>query len=1003
MLSKEFLKEFGKLNFEQKAAVEAIEGPVMIIAGPGTGKTQILAMRIANILAKTQVNPANILCLTFTNSGVQSMKQRLLEIIGPPSYQIHVHTFHAFCNEIISQFPEKFLIAKDINQLDDLEQVFIIQEIIKNNNFSYIKPLKSPYYYQKAIIRAISELKKENITIEKLSRVLKKEAESFRKEAKNFSLAKKEERKKQLLKNREFMQVFWQYQVKLNELGKYDYDDMILFVLNALRSDSELLSNLQERFHYILLDEYQDTNSAQNKIIDLLAAFFKEPNIFVVGDDEQSIFRFQGASMENILSFKRSYPNAKIIVLKTSYRSSQKILDASRKLIQYNFDQISDRLKIKKRLVSNNNNLSSQIYLGEFSSEEVENYFVAREIKRLINKEGVAPKKIAVLYRNNRDALGLVEYLSRLNVPYQLEGGENILNDFEINKLINLLKILNTPSKIINNNLFLEVMHYPFFKIPALDVYKLAEFSGKNRTDIFRVLSSSLAELDLKNKKPLENFLKLFMDLRKIFYNNTFSSAFEQILNRSGYLNYLLSLKDSARYLNRLQSLFKYIQRLNLKRKNLNLNEFLNHLELMEENNLSIMEDQLTPDFSGVNLMTAHKAKGLEFDDVFIIHLTDKHWGNLGARELIKLPVGLLELNMKADENDEEERRLFYVSLTRAKNNIYLSFAQKYGDLENETFTFASKFIGEIPLNLIKKIDVRIFEKQFKQRLKIKFSEPKWIQSEELKDFISALITDFQLSPTAFNSFLQCPERFFFDNILRVPKVKNFSQSYGTAVHFALERFFKKYQKELSLPTLKYLIDAFEEGIEQEILDKADFERAKGRGRIVLSEYYNSNKDLWKKRGIPISCEFNFSYHNVHYLNVPITGRIDKIELIDSIAKRVRIIDYKTASIKSLNFLLGKTKEKDTQYLFQGYFYKMLADNDPLFNWQIGEIAFEFISDHGFKQVVLPIEKVDYEKFLSLVQKTYDEIKSLNFPKNYFECQKNGRICDYNQICKIAK
>lgn len=997
MLSKKFLTEYKKLNQEQKEAVEAIEGPVMVLAGPGTGKTQILAMRIANILAKTQINPSNILALTFTNSAVKEAKERLLEIIGPNAYQVQIYTFHAFCNEVISNFPEKFLLAKTINQLDELEQVFLVQKILKNNQFKFIKPLKSPYYYQKTIIDSIGELKQENISHEDFIAILKNEEKIFRQED-ELSKAKKEELRKQLDKNKELAKIYALYQKTLAREGKYDYQDMILLVLGAFRKDGELLSHYQERFQYILVDEYQDTNTAQNEITKILASFHDSPNIFVVGDDEQSIFRFQGASMENILAFKKDYPSAKIIVLQNNYRSGQEILDASRSVIEQNKNQIYNRLKISKKLSSRQKFLS-EIKLGEFSRGESENFFIAKEIQTLIKTKKISPSEIAVLFRQNRDAEELIEFLSKLDIPYQLEVGENVLDDPELHKLINFFMVLRA-SDAKENVPLLEVMHYPFFNLSILDIYKIVTAAGRKKKNIFEILCEPLKDLKLENEKAMRNFLELISECRKIVHANSFTHAFELIIDQTGYLQYLLSLKDDIRHLNRLQTLFKYIQALNTKHKDLNLEKFLERLALLEENNLPLKEEGICAEFEGVNLMTAHKAKGREFEVVFIIHLTDGHWGGNSRRTLIKLPAALLTSKKVVDENDEEERRLFYVSMTRAKRILYLTYAQNYGELESENLAVRSKFITELPPKFLKKIDSAPIEKKFDERLRLKFAHRKWEESRALNDFLKAILADFRLNPTALNSFLECPQRFFYDNILRVPKAKTFDQSFGTAVHSALEQFFKKYIIEAKLPPLSKLLDAFKDALNNEILPESDFFRAQKQGSEVLSKYYSAQRGVWQKKGMPIAAELNFNLHDVHFENIPITGRVDKVELMDSISKKVRIIDYKTSAPKSLNFILGKTKEQNTDLLYQAFFYKLLTECDPLFNWQVGEIVFDFISQSGFKQVAVPIEKNDYGDFKKLVKDAYQKIIKLDFPKEMRSCQKMNRTCSYLNICQ---
>lgn len=1019
-----FSEEYHKLNTEQKEAVDSIEGPVMVIAGPGTGKTQILAMRIAQILRKTQTNPANILCLTFTNSGVQAMKKRLLDIIGPMSYQIHVATFHTFCNEIISLYPEKFITARKLNQLTDLEKVFHIQEILEKNSYKAIKPFKAPFHYQKSIIAAIGNLKQENISPKEFKKIIKEELKSFESiedlcHEKGINAGKIKAKyltvKANIEKNTELADVYEKYQEKLTQRGKYDFADMILFVLNAFDKDPEILAAYQEKYQYILVDEYQDTNSAQNKIISVLGSFYDNPNIFVVGDDEQSIFRFQGASLENILSFKKAYSDAKIIVLTSNYRSTQQILDISRSVIKNNQDQIFNLLNISKNLKSAIVQNGS-VEIGQFSSGSVESFAISKIIEKLINKEKINPKDIAVIYKEHRDGEEIIDFLSKLNLPYILEIGGNVLDDPEIDKIITYIKALNFGVKQTDNQTLIEIMHYPFFGISPLDIYKIVIDANKGRKNVFDTISSNdkLEKLELDEIDSIKEFVSTFLECRNVANNSNFAHAFEEIINRTGYLNYLLSLNESAHHLNRLQSLFDEIKITNTKDKSLKLSGYLKHIDLLQENEIPIKERQISVNYEGVRLMTAHKSKGLEFEYVIIPHCTDKHWGNKTKRELIKLPKSILKYKKgdKSLENlaeEEEERRLFYVALTRAKKHIFITYADSYGDSENPTLTVPSKFISEIPKELISNLHTKSYEDNFNERLLLTFAQKKWQPSKALKEFLGNLIHDFVLSPTSLNSYLECPQRFFYDNILRVPKVKDFTQSYGTAVHKALELLFKKFKRDYKIPSKAEFIGDFKTALSEEIFTKEEEKRALEQGVINLSKYYDFYFKEWERRGAPVNCEYDFSRHHVHFNDIPITGKIDRIDLTNRISNQVKIVDYKTSAPKSLNYILGETKEQDTRLLYQAYFYKLLADTDPLFQWKVNSIEFDFLHPAGgttrpegvgiFKSISLPVDEKEFDKFKKVVEEVYDKIINLEFHLEDQACKKGAGICPYFKIC----
>jgi DNA helicase-2/ATP-dependent DNA helicase PcrA len=403
-------------------------------------------------------------------------------------------------------------------------------------------------------------------------------------------------------------------------------------------------------------------------------------------------------------------------------------------------------------------------------------------------------------------------------------------------------------------------------------------------------------------------------------------------------------------------------------------------------------------DFHGVKLLTAHQSKGLEFEYVFIVHLTDNHWGNKSARKLIKLPSGLMKIQDSVADADEEERRLFYVALTRAKKEIFLSYADHYND--STSATMPSKFLAEIDPEFLTIINEKEYEEKYIQRLEISLSPIVLAPSKDIEKYMNELAQQFVLSVTSFNTYLECPQKFFYNQFLHVPKVKDFTIAYGSSVHYALEHFFKKQINDSQLPDKNYLFDCFEEGLDREILIEADIKRALHLGKKILDEYYDFYQKDWLVKN-PVACEFNFKPHNVHFGSIAITGKIDKVELIDEASKQVRIIDYKTSSPKSQNYLLGQTKEADLTYVYQAYFYKLLAENDSDFDWQIAEIEFDFISPTNgkFTKVNIPIDQKAYEEFTKKVKEVHQDILDLKFMPDKTACKSSRFECDYIDLC----
>ena len=330
---------YKRLNLEQKKAVDTIEGPVMVIAGPGTGKTEILTLRIANIINKTQIEAENILALTFTESGAASMKKRLISIMGSKAYQVNINTFHGFCNKIIQDYPEYFENIAGFINIDEVKQIEILKQVLDSLKLEHLVTFNNNYFYLREIKSSIEELKKESITYLELRDIAEKSKQDFENNEDNYNSKTKKIKSqvsqyyKTICKNIELSYIFEKYQELMNRSSYYDYADMIIEVLNTFKKDNDLLLIIQEQYQYFLVDEYQDTNTSQNKILELLCNFHKNPNVFIVGDPKQAIFRFQGASIHNFDYFKSLYPSAVIIDLINNYRSSQLILDSAFYLI----------------------------------------------------------------------------------------------------------------------------------------------------------------------------------------------------------------------------------------------------------------------------------------------------------------------------------------------------------------------------------------------------------------------------------------------------------------------------------------------------------------------------------------------------------------------------------------------------------------------------------------------------------------------------------------------
>lgn len=1006
MDEKIFKDEYQRLNSEQKLAVETIEGPVMVLAGPGTGKTQVMAMRIANILKKTQANPYNILCLTFTNSAVKAMRERLIKIIGQDAYKIAIHTFHSFCNEIIQMHPERFLFAKTIVQISELEKMEYLSLIIDQNNWQILKPLKSPYYYQKPILKAIKDLKREGILPEEYMSMVEREREDFDKHPEYYHqkgkyqgklMDKYKKLKDSIAKNHELAQIYKKYQELLDQNGKYDFDDMIMFVLRQFKVDPDFLADFQEKYLYLLVDEYQDTNGAQNKLIELLGSFDHDPNIFVVGDDDQSIYRFQGASLENMLIFKEIFPKTKTIVLKTNYRSTREIVKASRGLISRNPNQLADLMRIEKKVEAYKDKIGEKIVLAEFENEIDELYFIIEKIKEL-QAQGEGLDNIAIFYRNNHEVLELAEVLTRNGIGYHLEKGQNIFEDSLISRVIDVFTLINDMA---NAELWFRVLHFDWWQIESLSLYKIFNrFHSYQKSDNdFVIWFGEYQKNNIVDEK-ISKTINFLLDKRKEADNTTIATWVEGIFRDSGLNDYILNLSDRLLVVHRVKKFFTFIKSLNQADRSLTLSKLIMKLNKIIEDQVDIKVNMVDYEGEGVNLMTAHKSKGMEFDYIFIYRCMDEVWGNQKKREILPLLPGILKTEAKS-EGEAEDRRLFYVALTRTRRRLWISWAKKYADEEKERSK--SMFISELDPALVEVFDANLLAKNKEDFiLALLGTKAELIFSRDEKDYLKKLLLDFKLSPTALNKYLECPRKFLYDNLIKVPKTKTPSLSFGTAIHAALENFYLVYKKTGHLPVVDDLIYYFKISLNQQIMTEADFIGWLKRGEMVLRRYYDQYHDDFK---IPIFCEYNFALIKLNMDEpIPLTGKVDRVDLLEE--KKVAVIDYKTGKVPSRNEILGQTKNSDGRYWRQLVFYKLLGQLAGNFKYEIVETELDFVGDSENsrpKKEKFSITSSDVEELKKIIKEVWNKINNLEFgcTSDQSRCKGSfaGKKCEYYNLC----
>lgn len=968
-----FKTEYQKLNPEQKRAVDAIYGPVMVLAGPGTGKTQVIALRIANILLKTDTSAKNILCLTFTNSGVKAMRDRLANIVGPEAYKINIHTFHSFCSELIKFNSERFLFAKKIAQTTDIDEINLIRRLLDEKSWKLIKTPKSPYHYLSDIRRSISVLKQEGVTPREYADIVKSAVDDLANNDEYYRqeklMAKYQSLAKRIDKNRELAKFYANYVEEMRESGRYDYNDMIAFVLAELNQDAQWRASLQEKYQFLLVDEYQDTNGAQNELIELMGRKVEKPNIFVVGDDDQSIYRFQGANKENLLYFNHLYPEANKIILKINYRSSLELVAASQSLIEKSQERVVDDLGLTKQMKSATGRLGQKIYEGGFPAGEVERWFIVSEINRLLSK-GVKPEEIAIFYRNNNEAEDLIPILTAHKITFKRLGGENVIYHYLISQLLQIMTLLNN---FHDDVLMHRVMYFDCWQIePAEIMLKVNQYYQSRQKSFYVWLKDNLTDTSEK----LQQMLASMEEMVKLSANLNLVMLFEQVLDKTGMMSQLLEAKK-YNDLAILRSFFDYLKGVNANQPNLTLEQWLKDVAVLQEYGVEIKKNDYDMT-EAVNLMTAHKSKGLEFEYVFIYRAVDKHWSNKQKRQQLKLLDGVLR-EQHEEDHLEEERRLFYVAMTRAKRGLYMTSAENYFEKGDRPYSPTS-FIKEIDEKWIADIDVDRYFAEKDKWMRIVPSVKTMSMKKAEKDLLKSLVADFVLSPTALNNYLQCPRKFMYDSLLRVPSAKELSASYGTAMHEALENFFTVYKKTKQRPDLEILLDFYESALQKVGMRSNDFREFREKGREDLSGYYH----FYQSEMIaPVYNEYDFGQGRVRLDDkIPLTGKLDRVELIPGGQEQVRVIDYKTGKPKSRRAVQGLTKNDENNYWNQLVFYQLLGDLSDQFPYQIAEAELDFVEANQSGKYVkhrFSISSQDVNNLKELIREVWGKINRLEF------------------------
>ena len=1041
-----FKTRYNKLNSAQKQAVDTINGPLLVVAGPGTGKTELLSMRAANILRATDTLPENILCLTFTDSGANAMRARLASIIGTDAYKVAIQTFHSFGTEIINHHSEYFYRGADFSPADEVATYSILTDIFEE--LDYNNPLASKmngdFTHLRDTAQVISELKQAGLSSSELLQIIDSNeklldavepelAAIFANRISKTTIAllppiankiaelpapqlppaiapladalalsmarafdeavasgkttpitawrntwlEKDARgefvfkdRKRHAKLRAVAPIYDRYLAEMRQAELFDYDDMILNVVQAIEQYPDLRFNLQERYQYIMVDEFQDTNLAQLRILFNLTdtPHGDAPNIMAVGDDDQAIYSFQGADVGNIHRFRKRYPNHASVVLTDNYRSSQEILNRAREIIVQASGRLETSMGINKQLQAHTNDANSQVTLSALPSRQEEFAWIAESIQENITK-GIEPSEIAVIARRHSDLIALLPYLNHAGIAVNYERRDNVLDDERVQLLELMTRIcvdIAAGEHDEANSLLPELVAQPMFGFDSEAIWRLSLQAYRNRTNWLEAMLASptfqpLAKWLLDRAKasltePLETFLDTLIGVPQNHTANddtdddtpdksdkqSRSKAFTSPFYRYYFNSDILGSSPDT-YLTALEALQTLRSKLREGAPDSTLlaSDFLTLIDTYRQLNIPVVSIRRASETAqnAINLMSAHKSKGLEFDTVYVINSIDSMWGERvrSRSRLIGYPENLA-ISPNADSYDERIR-LYFVAMTRAKRQLYLSYARSDDTAKD---TLKASFLAGTNLQEIDRqpSSTAALAAQSEIVWHARLTAP---INRTMKELLAPTLENYKLSVTHLNNFIDVtrggPQNFLLNNLLRFPQAKSANAIYGTLIHAVLQHAHSHLAASGTRKPIEDITGEFIRLLQQQELNDNDLALYSKRGVEALEAFLGAKYGTFTPSQKP---ELSFAGQGVVLGQARLTGSLD---LVDIDNQTITVTDYKTG--KPSTSWTGKSdyeKIKLHKYRQQLMFYELLCANSRDYaKYDFGGAVLQFV------------------------------------------------------------
>jgi DNA helicase II / ATP-dependent DNA helicase PcrA len=947
------------LNPPQAAAVTHETGPLLIIAGAGTGKTTVITRRIAYLIAARRARPSEILALTFTDKAAAEMEERVDTLVPYGYADVQIATFHAFGDRLIKENALELGLTPDFRVLTRAEQIIFFRDHLFEFPLRHYRPLGDPTRHLQAILGQFSRLKDEDVGPEEYLA----HAEELR------AAATDDEARLAAEQHLELARTYAQYQTLMARLGQVDFGDQIVEALRLFRTRPHVLRRYQERFRFILVDEFQDTNYAQFELVKLLAA--RHRNVAVVGDDDQAIFRFRGASMSNILDFDRTYPDAREVVLQENHRSPQAVLDAAYRLIQHNNpDRLEVAQKIDKRLVSVVGAGEAPRHLA-FDTVSTESDHVA-ELIREEHARGRPYRDFAVLVRANNDADHYLRALNMRGIPWTFSGNAGLYGRPEVRLLIAFLRSVVYTDDSVS-------LHYlassDVYQVPIVDLTNCATYANRKNRHLFEVLNELPPDLALSDEGRLA-VARLVTDLRRymeLAREHPTGEVLYQFLVDSGLMTRYA--KAPAELEQEVQNVSKFFTRVKDAARVLtydNVREFVNHLDALMDAGDDPAVAEADTETPAVHVLTVHKAKGLEWPVVFMVDCVQNKFPSTRRSEPVEIPPGLIkDLLPSGDFHEQEERRLFYVGMTRAKERLYLTSAE---DMGRKRKWKVSQFVLEaldLPKDAARPFRARAIEELRRQ------APPPEVASLALAPIPAD--EPLAVSHRQVDDYQTCPLKYQYIHILRIPLRQHHAVVYGNALHKAVE-FYLRRRAAGNYTSLEDFLLAFDQAWRNEgFLTREHEEQRRRAGVAALTRFYHEEEASGQKP-TEVEREFGFTFGLDR-----VRGRFDRV---DETPDGLVIVDYKSSDVTDQKKADARARESLQLKIYALAQHEMTGRLPA-------RVELHFL-ESGLIGRHRPTE-ADLERARAAIAETAAGIRRREFEARpeYQTC----RYCPYNQIC----